>query len=116
GVGPLAIHAADHDHARKMYLLAVAPHTLRYNFHASNTVHHDECGFHRSHHHLGFMDEHVETGGVEDVDLDLVPLRDRGPGGDRHLPGAFFFVVVRRCRAIVYTAQALCSSRGEQHG
>src|SRR6185437_5216106 len=116
GVGALAVHTAGHNHPRQVELVSIIPNALRNHFHAGYAIHHDQGGFHRRHNHLGFMDEHVETGHVHQVDLGLSPLGNGEPGGDGHLAGYFLFVVIGDRGAVVHAPQALGGARGEEHG
>ena len=116
GVGAIAVHATGHDHARRVVLLAIIPDALSYDFDASDAVHNYNCGVYHRQHHLGFVDEHVETRGVHDVDLRFAPFHVGQSGRQRHLAGDFLVVVVRGSAAVVHAAQALVSARGVEHG
>ena len=97
-------------------LSAVVPDALGDDLHAADRVDHHQRGFHGGQRHLGFVDEHVEAGSVDQVDLGLAPLDDGGGGGDGHRPRDFFFVVIGDGGAFIDPAQALGGAGGEQHG
>ena len=116
GVGTLAVHAADHDHARHRDLFAVAPDALGDNFHASHAINDDQRRVAHREHHLGLVDEHVEAGRVEQVELGLAPL-DRGQAGrDRHLAGNLFLVVIGSGSAVVHAPETLRGAGRLEHG
>ena len=94
GIGALAVHAAGHDQARRLIFLAVVPDPLGDDFHAGDAVDHDNGRIHHRQHQLGFVDEHVEAGRIDDIDLRLAPLHVGQAGGNRHLARDFFFVVI----------------------
>ena len=71
GVGALAIHAVDDDHARQVDFVAVIPDALGHDLDSGDAIHHDQRGVNHGQHHLGLVDEHVEAGSVEQIDLDL---------------------------------------------
>ena len=71
GVGAIAIHAVDDDHARQVDLVAIIPDTLGHNLDTGDAVHDDERRVHHGQHHLGLVHEHIEAGRVEQIDLDL---------------------------------------------
>ena len=73
GVGALAVHAADDDHARQVDLVAVIPDPLGDDLDAGDAIDDDERGIGHGQHHLGLVDEHVEAGSVEQIDLDFAP-------------------------------------------
>ena len=66
------------------------------------------------------MDEHVEAGSVEEINLDLgiglTPLDEGEAGGDGHFAGDFFFVVVGGGGAVVDATEARSGSGGVEHG
>src|SRR5208282_5688600 len=70
--------------------------------------------------YLGLVDEHVEAGGVEQIDLDLrvggAPLDESEASRDRHFAGDFFFVVVGGGGAVVDATEARRGSGGVEHG
>ena len=114
-VGALAVGACAHNHPRQRDPVVVIPDALGHHFHAADGVHHDQRGFHRGHHHLGFMDEHVEAGRVDQVDLGFAPLDESGGGGDGHGPRDLFFVVIGDGGAFIDPAEALGGAGGEKH-
>ena len=116
GVGAIAIHAAGHDQARRLIFLAVVPHPLGDDFHAGHAIHDDDRRIHHRQHQLGFVDEHVEAGRIHDIDLRFAPLHVGQAGGNRHLAGDFFLVVIGGRGAVVHAAQALVGARRVQHG
>ena len=58
----------------RLIVIAVFPDALGNDFDAGDAVHHDERGVHHRQHHLGLVDEHVEAGSVEQIDLDLASV------------------------------------------
>ena len=50
---------------------------FRHDFHAVTPSTTTRAGFHRGHGHLGFVDEHVEAGRIDEVDLRFAPFDDR---------------------------------------
>ena len=115
-VGALAVHAGADDDARQRELVVVMPNALGHDLDAADRVDHDQGGFDRGHGHLGFMDEHVEAGSVDEVDLGLAPLDEGGGGGDGHRARDFFFVVIGDGGAFIDPAEALGGAGGEKHG
>ena len=116
GVGAVAIHAAGHDQARRLIFLTVVPNTLGDDFDAGHAIDDDDRGIHHRQHQLGFVDEHVEAGRIHDIDFRFAPLHVGQAGGDRHLAGDFFLVVIGGGGAVVHAAQALVRARRVQHG
>ncbi len=115
-VGALAIHAGTNNGAGQSELVAVVPDALSDDLDSGNRVDHHERGFDSGQRHLGFMDEHTEAGGVDEVDLGFAPLHHRGGGGNRHGPRDFFLVVIGGGVAFVDPAQTLGGAGGEQQG
>jgi len=62
------------------------------------------------------VNEHVEAGGVENVDLGLAPLGCCKAGRNRHLAADLFFVVVGDRVSFIDSAEPLGGTRREQHG
>ena len=114
-VGALAVRPSAHNYARQRELVVVIPNALGHHFHATDRVHHDQGGFHRRDDHLGFVDEHVEAGRVDQVDLGLAPLDKCGGGGDGHGPRDLFFVVIGDGGAFIDPAEALRGAGSEEH-
>ena len=115
-IGALAVRTRAHNGAWQGEVVAVLPDAFSDNFHAAYSVNHDQSGFHRRQHHLGFMDEHVEARRVDKVDLEVPPLDDRGRGGDGHSTRDLFVVVIGDGVAFIDPAQTLRGAGGEQHG
>ena len=115
-VGALAVHAAHADHARQVDLVGILPDFFRHHFNAGNAIDHHQRGFSRGHGDLGFMREHGEAGRIEQIDLGVVPLHGGNGGGDGHLAGDFFFVVVGDGGAVVHAAQLGRGAARVQHG
>ncbi len=114
-VSALAVRPGAHNDARQCELIVVIPNALGHHFHAADGVHHDQDGFDRGDDHLRFMDEHVETGRVDQVDLGLAPLDERGSRGDGHRARDLFFVVIGDGGAFVDPAEALRGPGSEKH-
>ncbi len=115
-VGTLAIHASADDGARQRKPVGVIPYALGNDFDSADRVDHDQGRVDRRKHHLGFMDEHVEAGGVDEVDLRLAPLHDGGCRRQRHGARDFFFVVVGDSGTFIHAAEPLGGAGGVQHG
>ena len=115
-VGALAVHASADDGARQQKLVGIVPDALGHDFHAADRVHHDQRAVHRGQHHLGFVDEHVEAGSIDQVDLGFAPLHDGRGGRDRHAARDFFLVVVGDGVAFIDAAEALRGPGGKKHG
>src|SRR5215831_19911953 len=79
-VGALAVHAAHADHARQVDLVSILPDFFRHHLNAGNAIDDHKRSFSGGHGHLGFMREHGEAGGIEQIDLGVVPLHG-GYGG-----------------------------------
>src|SRR5581483_125135 len=115
-VGALAIHAAGEDDSRRVELFAIIPDALGHDFDAGNAIDHHKSRVHDREHHLGLVDEHVETGGVDQIDLGFAPLDIGGGSRNRHLAGDLFFVVIGGGGAVINASQPLASAGGVQHG
>ena len=50
---------------------AIVPYTLGDDFHASDAIDDHDGRVHHRHHHLGFVDEHVEAGRIDQIDFGL---------------------------------------------
>ena len=79
-VGALAIHAGADDGARQHELVAIIPDALGHHLNAADGVDDHQRGFDCRQRHFGFVDEHIEAGGVDEVDLGFAPLDDGGRG------------------------------------
>src|ERR1044071_1975956 len=115
-VGALAIHAAHADHARQVDLVSILPDFFRDDLNAGNTIDDHEGGFCGGHGDLGLMGEHGEAGRIEEIDLGVVQLHGGNGGGDGHLAGNFFFVMVGNRGAVVHAAQFGRCAAGIKHG
>ena len=62
------------------------------------------------------MDKHVEAGRVEEIDFRVAPLGVGKSGGNGHLAGDFFFVVIGDGGAVVHPAKPLGGSGGIKRG
>jgi hypothetical protein len=62
------------------------------------------------------VDEHVESGRIDKINLALAPFSARETCRNGHFPRDFFFVVIGSGRSIVHAAQALRGSGGIQGG
>ncbi len=105
GVGALAVHAAGNDQSWRLELFAIVPDPLGNDFNSRHAIHDDDCRVDHRQHHLGFVDEHVEAGGVDDIDFGFAPLDISQARGDRHLAGDFLVVPIGGCGTIVDPAQ-----------
>ena len=77
GVGAVAVHTIDDDQAGRLVLFAIIPDALGDDLHSSDAIDHDDGGVDHGEDHLGFVHEHIEAGGVEDVDFRRAPFDDR---------------------------------------
>ena len=74
-IGALAVHAADHDHARQFDLFRILPNLFSNHLHAGDAVHHHDCRLSSSHGNPGLMCEQGEAGRIEQGDLGIAPLQ-----------------------------------------
>ena len=88
---------------------------MGHDLYAGDTVHNDNGDIHDGQHHLRLMDEHIEAGCIDEVDLGLSPLGIGQPRRNRHLAGDFFFVVIGGGAAVIHAAQALARARSVKH-
>ena len=65
--------------ARRLILLAIIPDALGDDFDSGDAIDHHDRGIDHGQHHLRFVDEHVEAGSVENIDLGLAPLHAAEP-------------------------------------
>ena len=75
--GAFTVEFVDDDSARKFELFAEAPDLLGLNFHAGDAIHQHQGRIGRGQRRLGVVDEDIEAGRVDQVDLFLVPLDRR---------------------------------------
>ena len=104
-VGTIAIHAIHHDDSRHIHLSRVVPNTARHGFNATDAIDYHQRRLGRDQRSLGLVQKHVETRGVDQVDLALVPLTVRGGEGNRHLPRDLFLVPGGNCRSVVHAPE-----------
>ena len=87
------VHLVDENDAGDAGFFCISPHPLGNCFNAVLRIDEDDGGFNREQGGLGFVGEHVEAGGVDEIDFDALPL-GKGDGvlhGDA--AGYFFFVI-----------------------
>ena len=106
-IGAIAIHAIHHDDARHLHLGSVIPDAARHGLNSAHTIDHHQRSFSRNQCGLGFMQKHVETGSVDQIDLALIPLAIRRRAGDGHLTSDLFIIPGSWRGAIVYAAEPL---------
>ena len=94
------VHLVDDDDAGHIGFFGVAPHALGDGLDAGLGIDDDGGGFNRQQGGAGFVGEHVEAGGIDEIDLGALPLGE----GDGVLHGGaasdFFFVVDGDGRAV----------------
>ena len=94
------VHLVDNDDARHIGFFGVAPHALGDGLDTGLGVDDYSDGFNRQQGSTGFVGEHVEAGGVDEIDFVALPFGE----GDGVLHGGaagdFFFVVDGDGRAI----------------
>ena len=115
-VGALAVHAGADDDAGKVEFVGEVPDLLGDDLDAGDRVHDDESGIDGGDGQFGFMNEHVEAGSIDEVDLGFAPLDGGERGGDGHLPGDFFLVVIGGGGAVIDPAKPGSAAGGEQQG
>ena len=93
--GPLAIQLVDDYRARQLVAVAEAPHLLGLDLDARHSVHQDQRGIGRHQRRPSVVDEDVEPGSIEQVDLGLVPLGHAHCGRDGHLALDLVVVEIR---------------------
>ena len=97
GVGLGVVDLIDDDHTGKIHLGRILPDAVGHGFDAGLRVHHNQRCLNRQHRGASFVQEHVEAGSVEEVDLDSTPFDERGRIGHGGAPGYLFFVVGSYC-------------------
>jgi len=98
------VHLVDENDAGDGGFFGISPHPLGDGFNAVLRIDEDDCGFNGEQGGLGFVGEHVEAGGVDEIDLDALPL-GKGDGVlHGYAAGYFFFVIGGDGRAIFDTA------------
>ena len=115
-VGALAVHAGADDDAGQVEFFGKVPDLLGDDLDAGDRIDDDERGIDGGQGQLGFMDEHVEAGSIDEVDLGFAPLDGGERGGDGHLPGDFFLVVVGDGGAVIDPAEPGRAAGGEEQG
>src|SRR5207253_2252157 len=83
---------------------------------AGNGVDDDQGGVHRTQRAACFLNEVAETGRIDEVDLRLIPLRERQLCGYRDFPLDLFVVVVGGRVSIVHASKAVGGPADEQGG
>ena len=107
----VAIEFVDDDGARKLELLGDGPHFLGMGLDAGDGVNDDDGGVGGDERGAGVVHEHVEPGGVEDIDFGLFPLDGGERGGDGQFTLNLFLVVIGNGIAFVNARQAARGAR-----
>jgi hypothetical protein len=108
------VHLVDEDDAWHVGFFGISPHPLGNCFNTVLRIHEDNSGFNREQCGPGFVGEHVEAGGVDEIDLDALPL-GKGDGVlHGYAAGYFFFVISGNSRAVVNAALGWGHLRGMQ--
>ncbi len=115
-VGALAVHAGADDDARQGERIGEVPDLLGNHLDAGDGIDDDKGGIDGGHGQFGLMHEHVEAGRVDDVELVLAPLDGGERGGDGHLAGDLFFVVIGDGGAVIDASQARRGACGVKQG
>ena len=68
------VHLVDDDEARDIGFFGVFPNALGDGLDAVLGIHDDAGGFNGQQRGAGFVGEHVEAGGIDEIDLDALPL------------------------------------------
>ena len=87
------VHLIDHHDAGDVGFFGVFPNPLGDGLDAALGIDDDESGFNREQRGAGFVDEHVEAGGVDEVDFDALPFGEGNGILHGGAAGDFFFVV-----------------------
>src|SRR5262249_25601266 len=109
------VHAIDDNQPRQLKLFRVAPAFFRLNHDARNGVHHNDRRIGNAQGAASFLNEVAEAGGIDEVDLVLVPLAEGKLGGDCNFAFDFIFVVIRRGIPVVYATKAIGGAGIEKH-
>ena len=81
-IGALAIELIDEERARQLVLFAERLDLFGLDFHAGHAIDHDQRGIGRDQGRARVINEDVEAGSIEEIDLGLLPLGDSDGGGD----------------------------------
>ncbi len=87
------VHLVDEDDAGEVDLGGALPDAVGDGFEAGGGVDEDERGLDGEHGGAGLVEEHVEAGGVDEVDFDAVPLGEGYGVGHGGAAGYVLFVV-----------------------
>ena len=105
-VDVLSVHLVDDDHARQTIFLAQLPGLLSTDFDAGLAGNDDDRGIRDGDCLFDFTDEIKETGGVQEVDLDVLPLDRNDRGVDGEFTADLFFIVITDGVAVSHFADA----------
>ena len=90
------------------------PDFFRLHFYSGYAVHQDQGRIGRHHRGASVVDENIEAGRIEQVDLFLVPLGRGHGGGNGDLALDLLVVEIRDGGALIHPAQAAGGAAGEQ--
>ena len=110
------VHLIDDHDAGKIDLVGVLPDAVGDGLDAVLGVDDDDGGFDGKEGGAGFVGEHVEAGGVDEVDFDAVPLGEGDGVGHGGAAGDLFFVVGGDGGAIFDAARSGSHFGGVQQG
>ena len=114
--GAFPVELVDQEPGAQVELSRVFENLLGSDFDAGDSVHHDQGRVGSGERSARVLEEDVEPGSIDEVDLRLVPLGDRNGRGDRDLARHLFVVEVGNRVALIGTRQAVHGAGGEQQG
>ena len=98
----------------KLEILGEGPDLLGLDLDAGDAVHQHQGGIGGHQRGLGVVDEDVEAGRVQQVDLELLPLDEGQRGGDGDLALDLFVVEVGDGVALIDAGEAVGGARQEE--
>ena len=105
-VRAITIHAIHDNNAGHVHLSGVIPTPAGHCLNATHAIDYDQRRLRGNKRRLGLMQEHIEAGRVDQIDLALVPFAVCRRHRDRHLPGNLFLVPRGSRRTVVHPSEA----------
>ena len=109
-----AVELVDDDRARQIELVGEAPDLFGLHFDAGHAIHQHQRGIGGDQRRLGVVDENIEAGRVDEIDLFLGPLGERDAGGNGDLALDLLVVEIGDRRTFIDARQPIGGACGVQ--